>query len=118
MLGSGNRLMELTKYGQDMGSQEYDNQFDRLNKLLTLRSNERSNMFGSLAGTLGSGALGRGGTDSIWGAYGGNRNAKINADARRDSEQGQYNYANSFRGSGLFGGGSFGRSSGASRAVR
>lgn len=33
MLGSGNRLMELTKYGQDMGSQEYDNQFNRLKGL-------------------------------------------------------------------------------------
>lgn len=33
MLGSGNRLMELTKYGQDMGSQEYGNQFDRLNNM-------------------------------------------------------------------------------------
>ena len=30
MLGSGNRLMELTKYGQDMGSQEYDAQHKRL----------------------------------------------------------------------------------------
>ena len=30
MLGSGNRLMELTKYGQDMGSQEYDAQHARL----------------------------------------------------------------------------------------
>jgi hypothetical protein len=35
MLNSGNRLMELTKYGQDMGSQEYDNQFGRLGNLLT-----------------------------------------------------------------------------------
>lgn len=34
MLGSGNRLMELTKYGQDMASQEYDNQFGRLSGLL------------------------------------------------------------------------------------
>jgi hypothetical protein len=33
MLGSGNRLMELTKYGQDMASQEYGNQFDRLKGL-------------------------------------------------------------------------------------
>jgi len=33
MLGSGNRLMELTKYGQDMGSQEYGAQFDRLNSM-------------------------------------------------------------------------------------
>jgi hypothetical protein len=34
MLGSGNRLMELTKYGQDMASQEYDNQANRLQNLL------------------------------------------------------------------------------------
>jgi hypothetical protein len=34
MLGSGNRLMELTKYGQDMASQEYDNQATRLSGLL------------------------------------------------------------------------------------
>jgi hypothetical protein len=34
MLGSGNRLMELTKYGQDMGSQEYDAQASRLQNLL------------------------------------------------------------------------------------
>jgi hypothetical protein len=35
LLNSGNRLMELTKYGQDMGSQEYENQFGRLGNLLT-----------------------------------------------------------------------------------
>lgn len=34
MLNSGNRLMELTKYGQDMGSQEYDAQAGRLGNLL------------------------------------------------------------------------------------
>jgi len=34
MLNSGNRLMELTKYGQDMGSQEYDNQFGRIKDLV------------------------------------------------------------------------------------
>lgn len=34
LLNSGNRLMELTKYGQDMGSQEYENQFGRLGNLL------------------------------------------------------------------------------------
>lgn len=33
MLNSGNRLMDLTKYGQDMGAQEYDAQFGRLNGL-------------------------------------------------------------------------------------
>jgi hypothetical protein len=35
LLNSGNRLMELTKYGQDMGSQEYENQFGRLGNLLS-----------------------------------------------------------------------------------
>lgn len=34
LLNSGNRLMELTKYGQDMGSQEYDNQFGRIKDLV------------------------------------------------------------------------------------
>lgn len=34
MLKSGNRLMELQKYGQDMGSQEYDAQAGRLAGLL------------------------------------------------------------------------------------
>lgn len=35
MAGSGNRLMELTKYGQDMASQEYDTQAKRLQDLLS-----------------------------------------------------------------------------------
>lgn len=34
LLNSGNRLMELTKYGQDMGAQEYEAQAGRLNNLL------------------------------------------------------------------------------------
>lgn len=34
MLNSGNRLMDLTKYGQDMASQEYENQFGRLSDLM------------------------------------------------------------------------------------
>ena len=34
LLNSGNRLMELTRYGQDMGSQEYDAQAGRLSGLL------------------------------------------------------------------------------------
>ena len=34
LLNSGRRLMELTKYGQDMGSQEYDAQAGRLGNLL------------------------------------------------------------------------------------
>lgn len=70
LLGSGNRLTELTKYGQDMGSQEYENQFGRLSGLLGRYMTSRDNQFGSLAGALGSGAIGRGGTDPIWGAFG------------------------------------------------
>lgn len=35
LLNSGNRLMELTKYGQDMGSQEYEAQAGRLSSLLS-----------------------------------------------------------------------------------
>lgn len=34
MLGSGNRLMDLMKYGQDMASQEYDAQLGRLQGLV------------------------------------------------------------------------------------
>lgn len=34
LLRSGNRLQDLTKYGQDMASQEYENQFGRLGNLL------------------------------------------------------------------------------------
>jgi hypothetical protein len=34
MLGSGNVLAELAKYGQGMASQEYDNQFNRLSDLM------------------------------------------------------------------------------------
>lgn len=33
LLNSGNRLSELTKYGQDMASQEYDNQVNRLTNI-------------------------------------------------------------------------------------
>lgn len=38
LLNSGNRLMELTKYGQDMGSQEYDAQAGRLSNLVGMYS--------------------------------------------------------------------------------
>lgn len=38
LLNSGNRLMELTKYGQDMATQEYDNQFGRLRDLVGMYS--------------------------------------------------------------------------------
>lgn len=56
LLNSGNRLMELTKYGQDMGSQEYDNQYGRLASLLGNYSqgyigdkNANTNLFGAQA---------------------------------------------------------------------
>jgi len=52
MLNSGNRLMELTKYGQDMASQEYDAQYGRLGNLLgnytggyTADKNANTNLF-------------------------------------------------------------------------
>ena len=52
MLTSGNRLMELTKYGQDMASQEYDAQYGRLGNLLgnytggyTADKNANTNLF-------------------------------------------------------------------------
>lgn len=38
LLNSGNRLMELTKYGQDMASQEYDAQANRLSNLVGMYS--------------------------------------------------------------------------------
>lgn len=39
MLNSGNRLTDLMKYGQDMGSQEYDAQYGRLSDLYKTDSN-------------------------------------------------------------------------------
>ena len=89
MLGSGNRLTELQKYGQDMASQEYDNQFGRLADLLGKKGQERTAMFSSLANVIGQGALGRGGTDSIWGAYGSNRNSQIAAQSALDRQRNQ-----------------------------
>jgi hypothetical protein len=77
LLGSGNRLMELTKYGQDMASQEYDTQFSRLADLLGRKGQERAAMFGSLAGNLGGTALGGGGTGDIWEAYRAPRTASV-----------------------------------------
>lgn len=54
LLNSGNRLMELIKYGQDMGSQEYDAQYGRLGSLLGSYSqgyigdkNANTNLFGA-----------------------------------------------------------------------
>lgn len=56
LLNSGNRLMELVKYGQDMGSQEYDAQAGRLGSLLGNYStgyvgdkNANTNLFGAQA---------------------------------------------------------------------
>ncbi len=80
LLKSGNRLTALTQYGQDMGSQEYDNQFNRLSSLLGTQLNARNQGLSSLASVLGAGALGRGGTDPIWGAYG----TATGAQAQRD----------------------------------
>lgn len=69
LLGSGNRLTELTKYGQDMASQEYGAQFSRLSDLLGRYQTAKSNTLGALAGALSGGALGGGGTGNIWDAY-------------------------------------------------
>lgn len=56
LLNSGNRLTELTKYGQDMASQEYDNQYNRLGSLLgnysqgyTADKNSNVNLYGHQA---------------------------------------------------------------------
>ena len=68
MLNSGNRLSELTRYGQDMASQEYDNQYGRLSDLFGRYSGSRDAMFGNLTSAL-SGGLGSGGTGNIWNAY-------------------------------------------------
>ena len=68
MLNSGNRLSELTRYGQDMASQEYDNQYGRLSDLFGRYSGSRDAMFGNLTSAL-SGGIGSGGTGNIWNAY-------------------------------------------------
>lgn len=47
MLHSGNRLMALTKYGQDMASQEYDTQLGRLSALLMGRDQTNAQRYGS-----------------------------------------------------------------------
>ena len=56
MLNSGNRLQELTKYGQEMAGQEYDNQYGRLGSLLgnytqgyTADKNANVNLYGQQA---------------------------------------------------------------------
>lgn len=86
LLGSGNRLAELTQYGQGMASQEYGNQFSRLSQLAGVGmgspgtaagiqgkyNQNQASGYGQLA-TLGiqglSGLLGGGGSSgggSIW----------------------------------------------------
>jgi hypothetical protein len=72
-----------------MASQEYDRQFGRLADLLGKKGEERASMFGSLANTLGGGALGRGGTGDIWGAYGSNRNSQMAAQNALDRQANQ-----------------------------
>jgi hypothetical protein len=76
LLGSGNRLTELNKYGQDMASQEYENQFGRLSSLLGNYGQTQASMFGSLANVLGNGAIGAGGARDAWGAYGAERSSR------------------------------------------
>lgn len=49
MLGSGNRLSELTKFGQGLASQEYGNEFNRQLALKQLENdNRRMNMQSSM----------------------------------------------------------------------
>lgn len=50
MLGSGNILAELQKYGQDMGSQEYQNQYNRLLPLTGATSGSPGAAGGILSG--------------------------------------------------------------------
>lgn len=70
LLNSGNRLMELTKYGQDMGSQEYENQFGRLGNLL-------SNYSGSWIGDKNANTSRFAATSNAW------NQAQANADQNR-----------------------------------
>lgn len=80
MLNSGNRLTELTKYGQDMGSQEYENQFSRLSSLLgnyqTSADRRYDSTMGSLSGLMGGNSWG-GKTGDIWSAYTGAGNTAV-----------------------------------------
>ena len=48
LIGSGNVLAALTKYGQDMGSQEYGNAYNRYNQ-------DQTNQYNRLAGISGTG---------------------------------------------------------------
>ena len=70
MLNSGNRLADLTKYGQDMATQEYGDQFGRLSSLLGNYQQSRDSNIASLMSGISGGAIGRGGTNPIWQAYG------------------------------------------------
>ena len=54
MLNSGNRLMELTKYGQDMGSQEYGAQADRLSSLTSMQNQANIGMRGADTAAYGA----------------------------------------------------------------
>jgi hypothetical protein len=82
MLNSGNRLMELTKYGQDMASQEYDAQAGRLGSLL-------GNYSGSWIGDKNANTARFAATSNAWNTAQGNadRNrlgyAEINAANQR-----------------------------------
>lgn len=76
LLGSGNRLTELTKYGQDMGSQEYDTQFGRLANLLGNYQTSADRRYATNMGMLDG--L-RGGVNSNpWAAYTSARSANAN----------------------------------------
>ena len=95
MLGSGNRLMDLQKYGQDMASQEYEGQFDRLSSLLGKQYDYKGGMYSSLANVLGQGALGRGGTTDIWNAYNTGVNMLGNVASSKNAMTGQLGAAQS-----------------------
>jgi hypothetical protein len=70
LLNSGNRLTELTKYGQDMGTQEYEAQFRRLSDLLGNYQNSADRRYGTDMGLLGGLANGGvGNTSAMWSAY-------------------------------------------------
>ena len=88
MLNSGNRLMELTKYGQDMGSQEYDAQAGRLGNLLGNYSqswlgdkNANTNQFTAQSNAWLGGE--RANTDRFSAQSGAWNNAQGNADRTR-----------------------------------
>ena len=77
MAGSGNRLMELSKYGQDMASQEYDNQASRLQNLL----GSYQGAWNQAQGTNVQEALGKYGTATQGHSARGNTLASLMGDA-------------------------------------